>query len=56
MAAHELGRADRIELERATVADDMIDPAVSRWNPLNQNPALICPPSDIALFDSEAVR
>ena len=54
VAAHELGIADRIELERTTVGDNRVDPAVSRWNPLNQIPTLICPP-DIVLFDSSVI-
>lgn len=54
VAAHELGIADRIALERVAVATDKTDPGVMELNPLNQIPTLIRDDGSV-LFDSTVI-
>lgn len=54
VAAHELGIADRIALERVVVATDNANPLVMECNPLNQIPTLIRDDGDV-LFDSTVI-
>lgn len=54
VAAHELGVAEHIELERVVVATDVVNATVMASNPLSQIPTLIRD-DGVALFDSSVI-
>lgn len=54
VAAHELGLADRIALERVVVATNDANPDVMSINPLNQIPTLVRDDGSV-LFDSAVI-